>query len=308
MTVSIIIPTFNSADTIERCLLSVVNQYYKRIEVIIIDDGSTDNTKEKLEPLLSIYDNIKYIYQLNNGVSSARNLGIESSTGKYIFFLDSDDWISPNYISSMLEKNSTCDLIINTNILDVYPDKDICWKKEKINENILIDIINTKVMKYSWGKLYSSALIKDNNIYFNSNISVGEDTLFNMEYAVHLNTYRYIYGGCYYFYQHNHSTTKKISSSHYISRYYSIKNINNILYLNDKKYPFHISNFYVNSFLFYTLKNWSYFNDLDKEKLTPYIKKHMNISQIFKYLFSNNLMKRKIYLIYLLLTFKFSKK
>lgn len=88
--ISVVIPTFNRAETIERAIDSVLNQTYNNFELLVVDDGSTDET----EDIISNYPDIKYLKQENSGVASARNLGIKNSTGDYIAFLDSDDeWI-----------------------------------------------------------------------------------------------------------------------------------------------------------------------------------------------------------------------
>ena len=98
--VSVIIPTYNYARFIEDCLNSVLSQTYKNLEIIVVDDGSTDNTKE----VLSAYgDKIKYIYQENSGLSASRNTGIKNATGKYIQFLDSDDFLHPKSIEHRVQ-------------------------------------------------------------------------------------------------------------------------------------------------------------------------------------------------------------
>ena len=93
-TVSVIIPTYNSENTIEKCVLSVMNQSSEYLsEIIVIDDGSTDTTEEKIRNLSNIDSRIYYHKKVNGGVSSARNLGIELAHGKYVMFIDSDDEI-----------------------------------------------------------------------------------------------------------------------------------------------------------------------------------------------------------------------
>ena len=91
MLISIIIPTYNRADYIMECLDSVRGQIYQNYEVIIVDDGSTDDTSKILHPLIQEGNRYKYYYQENCGVSRARNLGIDKAQGEYLIFLDSDD-------------------------------------------------------------------------------------------------------------------------------------------------------------------------------------------------------------------------
>ena len=91
--ISIIVPAYNSEDFIESSIKSIINQTINDMEIIIIDDGSTDRTSEICDELERIDDRIKVIHKKNGGASSARNLGIELSSGDYIGFVDSDDWI-----------------------------------------------------------------------------------------------------------------------------------------------------------------------------------------------------------------------
>lgn len=113
--ISIIIPAYNVEDYIEKCLLSVFNQNYKDYEVIVINDGSTDNTLN----IIKKFKNIKLINQKNKGLSMARNTGVKNSLGEYIFFLDSDDYISPHFLEDISKKINDEDIIrFQINVLD----------------------------------------------------------------------------------------------------------------------------------------------------------------------------------------------
>ena len=107
--ISIIVPVFNSEKTIERCLTSLINQSYFDIEIIVVDDGSTDRTARLIEKIAEKTSLVKYFYQENSGVSAARNLGISKSNGEYIMFVDSDD---------CLERNA-CELLISEYDVDI---------------------------------------------------------------------------------------------------------------------------------------------------------------------------------------------
>lgn len=110
--VSIIIPAFNSEKYIRESVDSALGQIYKNIEVIVVDDGSTDNTKKVLEPYI-VRNKIRYIYQKNNGLSAARNLGIKAAKGEFIAFLDADDIFLPEKVRKQieyLENNPKCDM------------------------------------------------------------------------------------------------------------------------------------------------------------------------------------------------------
>lgn len=107
---SVIIPVYNVENYIEKCILSIVNQTYKDLEIIVVNDGSNDNSGIILDKLAEKYEKIKVIHKPNGGVSSARNAGLEVAKGKYIGFVDGDDWLEPNtyeeMINVMVESNS----------------------------------------------------------------------------------------------------------------------------------------------------------------------------------------------------------
>ena len=109
--VSIIIPVFNSEKYIENCIKSILGQDYKNVEIIIINDGSTDNSVKIIKQINS--DKIKLINQKNNGPSSARNNGIKNASGEWIMFLDSDDMLADNAISNLIEKSINTDHVIS---------------------------------------------------------------------------------------------------------------------------------------------------------------------------------------------------
>ena len=101
--VSIIIPVYNGSNYMREAIDSALAQTYKNIEVIVVNDGSTDNSLEKLHESLPIQKNIKIISQNNQGVSRARNTGIQHATGDYVTFIDCDDYVSSNYLQTLIE-------------------------------------------------------------------------------------------------------------------------------------------------------------------------------------------------------------
>lgn len=118
--VSIIVPVYNTAEYLEECIESVLNQTYKNIELILINDGSTDKSGEICKNYADKYP-IKYIFQPNQGVSVARNNGLDVATGKYVYFLDSDDSIDSRFIETSVdvaEKENTDIVIVACNVYD----------------------------------------------------------------------------------------------------------------------------------------------------------------------------------------------
>ncbi|MBQ7733434.1 MAG: glycosyltransferase family 2 protein [Synergistaceae bacterium] len=192
--VSIIIPAYNTEQYIHRAIESSIRQTYKNIEIIIIDDGSTDGTLGVAQSYEPKDSRVKVIHQENKGVSSARNHGIREAKGEFITFLDSDDWFEDNAVEVLVEAQLKYpDAIISADRywVNVNPDKKIFIRIEPekkyadqfftIEEAImLIDQIR---FRSTSAKIYRINRIKDNDIYFKENICYGEDMLFNFLYA-----------------------------------------------------------------------------------------------------------------------------
>ena len=122
--VTVIVPVYNVEKFIDKCVQSVIDQTMTDIEVILVDDGSTDNSLARCREWTNKDSRVKVYHQENQGVSVARNLGIEKSAGKYIAFIDSDDWIEPNYLEVLyvMAKAKDADISICGFYFD-YPDE-----------------------------------------------------------------------------------------------------------------------------------------------------------------------------------------
>lgn len=187
--ISVIIPVYNVAPYLDQCLESVINQTYNDWECILIDDGSKDNSGEICDKWGKIDSRFRIIHQINQGVSAARNRGIKESRGEYIVFIDSDDWVNPNYLFDMLnaiDKNN--DLIVSGNN-HYYPNGEIETFKPTNKQNIELSAKTTSFFIQNIGLLYGptsllykSNIIKENNISFLKEYSLGEDLLFNFQY------------------------------------------------------------------------------------------------------------------------------
>lgn len=179
--ISIIVPSYNAEKYIDKCIKTLINQTKKELEFIIINDGSTDST----EDIIKSYDDkrIKYFKNKNQGISKTRNFGIDKAKGKYIMFVDSDDYIEKDACRKLYDKIKTTnsDVVVS----DFYIVKDD--KKEKININSfddstlkdnpkLLNIVNTA----PWNKIYKRDLIINNNIKFPENLKY-EDAPFVLE-------------------------------------------------------------------------------------------------------------------------------
>ena len=187
--ISIIVPAYNVENKINRCIDSLINQTYENIEIIIINDGSTDNTEKNCEKYKE-NKKVKYFYINNSGVSEARNFGIKNSTGKYIIFVDSDDYAEYELVERLYKNITNSDLVICSK--NVVTENQIIREKINLTEKILkkedvLTLYKAKILNPPYCKLYKSNIIKSNNIKFDKNISIGEDLLFNIEYIKNIN-------------------------------------------------------------------------------------------------------------------------
>lgn len=173
--VSIIVPIYNVESYIGKCLLSIINQDYKNLEIICINDGSTDNSEDVVLKYQKKDKRLIYIKKENGGLSSARNKGIEIATGEFICFIDSDDWIELNFVSKMVAnlKKNDADITV-CNIKFVYSNGDEKNTPFKIKNNMelntkeaLIELFKGNMLQnHAVNKLYKLSLFKENKISF----------------------------------------------------------------------------------------------------------------------------------------------
>lgn len=185
--ISIIVPVYNKSDTLKRCIESVLNQDYQNLELILVDDGSSDNSYEICLSYGEKDTRVKVFKKENGGVSSARNFGLKVASGEFIQFVDADDFLEKNMCSKLISsyfendfdvvvcsyKKHTDDKIKNKMSLD-FECESISQFKDKfafLFENVLFNS--------PWNKLYKREKI---NFLFDEDFSLGEDLLFNLEY------------------------------------------------------------------------------------------------------------------------------
>lgn len=204
--VSIIVPAYNVEKYIACCLDSILQQTYNNIEIIIVNDGSTDGTLHFIQQYIN-YSNVKIVNQENVGLSGARNTGIKYAKGEYICFVDSDDWIEKDTIEKGI--NSMDKLAVDVILWGYIKEftqstmkQSLAVKKEVYMENnihLLYQRIVGPVREQlnhpeyvdsyitAWGKLYKTSIIRDNNIEFVSTKKIGtEDLLFNIQYFAYV--------------------------------------------------------------------------------------------------------------------------
>lgn len=163
--VSIIIPVYGVEKYISQCLESVINQSYENIEIIVVNDGTKDNSMKIVEEYL-LDERIKIINKENGGLASAKNRGIEEATGEYIYFLDSDDWIEVNTIEVLVEESNNLDIIYSNFWYFDEKNQKKRKNKEKIKSNM--SMTGEYLLGYSteimvWNKIYKKVFLKKNN-------------------------------------------------------------------------------------------------------------------------------------------------
>lgn len=190
--VSVIVPIYNAESTINRCVESIVNQTFEDIEIILVNDGSTDDSELHIQNWAKKDKRVKAIHQNNQGVSEARNVGIETAQGEYIVFADVDDWMMPNCIEETMRRHCPGNLTIFGYYADFVDDEGLI-KHTKIRVNSenekdylvlskIYDLFCKGLFGSVWNKLYEADAIKKNNIKFDSQMNLGEDIVFNVEY------------------------------------------------------------------------------------------------------------------------------
>ena len=203
MLISVIVPVYNAEKYLRACLDSIVNQTYKNIEIILVDDGSTDGSGAICNEYADKDVRIKVYHIPNGGVSNARNLGIDNANGEYISFVDSDDEVSREYVEKLycaIEYKEQ-DLVIG-NFCDVYENRKII-QHENLSTigNLQDDYANIRILLQGpWGKLYRSEILKKYKIRFRVDISLAEDQIFNYDFLKKVSTYTLIQETIYYYY------------------------------------------------------------------------------------------------------------
>lgn len=181
--VSIIVPVYNGEKFIVECVNSLIEQTYKNIEIILIDDGSKDSTLAKMKLLKEKDKRIIVISQKNSGVSVARNNGIKNSHGNYITFVDSDDEVNKNYVEYLITamKENGADISL-TRKPRKFNSKTVFENDENIADKIEVvdgitaanEMLLYKIVISSWNKMFNRTLLIKNNILFNKKLSFGE--------------------------------------------------------------------------------------------------------------------------------------
>lgn len=188
--ISVIIPVYNAERYLPDCLESIIGQTFDDYEIIIVNDGSTDNSQKIIENFAKSCDKIKNFTIENGGVSKARNFGISVASGEYIVFADADDTVEKDYIEQLSNnaRDGTLTLCAYNKIyLDRKKKYKEIWRADNKDDVSVTDdfykVYSKWLFNSPWNKLYSKKIIDVNEIAFDIGLNVGEDLIFNAKYV-----------------------------------------------------------------------------------------------------------------------------
>lgn len=201
--VSVIIPIYNTKKYLNRCVESVIGQTYKNIEIILIDDGSSDGSEKICDEITSYEPRARVLHKNNGGLSDARNAGMQIATGEYLVFCDSDDWMEPEIINRAISeiKGTDAQMVIWGYSADVVDQSDNLISSTQCAVEATIEVGDTRFLSdrniqgllgYAWNKLYKKRILANNKLQFEKNVSLVEDVIFNSQTIVCCNKIRLI--------------------------------------------------------------------------------------------------------------------
>ena len=223
--ISVIVPVYNVERYLKQCVDSILRQTYKNLELILVDDGSTDSSGQICDECRSLYMRCSVLHKINDGLGMARNTGIEVMRGKYVMFVDSDDWIKPDYIERLYEvivqtgvdycKGGYERFIDNGRIVGKLHLNNEFFPGTKAKTSLLPRMVGAEPTKHDCiegsvcGALYNTAVITANKLTFPSEREyISEDMAFNLQYMQYANGACLIpYEGYMYRYNRNSLTT-----------------------------------------------------------------------------------------------------
>lgn len=198
--VSLIIPAYNAEAFLARCLRSALSQDYPKVEIIVVDDGSTDSTPEIVASFSKQTNLLSWRIQ-NSGPSSARNYGMNKATGEFICFLDADDYLEAGYVSQLvrgLHLSTIIPSLVVTEYIDYSPQQPQgvpirqLPREGQYSVKEFVPYLFEGTMGVLWGKLFSNQIIKSNQLQLNPDISFQEDLVFVFEYLKHCRSVQYL--------------------------------------------------------------------------------------------------------------------
>lgn len=280
--ISVIVPVYNVQDYLERCLDSIINQTYRNLEIILVNDGSTDNSEEICNKYCNIDSRMTIINKLNGGLSSARNAGMEICTGDFISFIDSDDYIHPMLYEICLSISKQVDVdYVEFNLTKVFGDKkfsELNFSNYEIHtaKEVLQCRVNwEKHHVYACNKVFKRDFIMQ--FKFPHIAEVGEDNFIFNQYVLKINRVAFVPLYLYYYFQRQGSLTKSIFNKEHlgslkarIELFWLVKN--NYHEISEKQLYWVVKYFFIDFGIFTEQRN-----DRDKKMRLALIEIFMNV-------------------------------
>lgn len=235
--ISIIVPIYNSELFLEKSIKSIMNQLYKNIEIILVDDGSTDRSPIICDELAKKDERIRVIHKENNGAAAARNTGIECAKGDYIAFVDSDDYIDCQMYDEMMKINDQydCDIVMcdcfkegnDTRTLFTHPIRKGYYDKENLVNEYFSSLLMTNSVDYPASisnclMLFKRNMIENNNLRYKTGIRFSEDLLFGSQAMYYADHFYYMKGNAFYHYVMNNAS---VTHTYYENKWEMMKRL-----------------------------------------------------------------------------------
>lgn len=301
--VSIIVPAYNSINVIDRCITSLLKQSYEDIEIIIVDDESTDETGSLCVDYERNYNNVKYYPIMHGGVSAVRNVGLEHATGDYVMFADADDYVSPEFVYKMvsaIEANDECDMAVCSYERVVYgglyPIRSLQNPGIRSRDEYLMDTLRDPGHHYFgvlWNKIFKNSIIKSKGLRFKTDITLGEDFVFSLNYLKSASKVNVINDRLYYYCYQQQDTLSRVHAKNIADCEAEMNNRNKIfvnyldsmesagLYEKTKKRIYH---YWIVFFIrqLYSLKHEYEWSEADKINWKKEMRVNANITKTLK--------------------------
>lgn len=212
--ISVIVPVYKAEKYLHRCVDSLLAQTFTDFEVLLIDDGSPDRSGDICDEYAKRDSRIRVFHKQNGGVSSARNYAIERALGKYITFVDSDDWLDSECLDECVKEIESNSLdLLQFSYRAVSVDGDVLMEKVLgTSKKDLKEYLRTPFIVTVWGTFFKASIIRDNRLRFDTNLKLAEDQLFLMQYMIVSQVFKSI-TGVYYNYFINQEGAVKNSKS-----------------------------------------------------------------------------------------------
>jgi len=283
--ISIIVPVYNVEKYLKQCIETIQSQTYKNLEIILVDDGSPDNSGKICDEYAEQDSRIKVIHKENGGVSSARNLGLEKATGEFIAFIDADDYISADYCEKLLttlkQENADCVACGYNRVYDNKTEEIISKEPYSLDNKAFLEkiLFVQNGLGFCHMKIWQKSVIA--NIKFDEKLKVGEDALFNIQASTNIKKF-YMLNEALYNYRFNETSVVRNFDENYMNKYLASMQVAqkyvNENYRDDKNILDKINN-YISYHVLLIVVNYC-FNPENKLKTMEQIKKLKMVCEI----------------------------